>query len=147
MPTRRTLRVARQIREIVSEVIIHELADPRLGFITVTEVDVTADLRVATVRLSVLGDKADESLCLRAIESARGRIQAEVDSKLAMKITPRLKFQLEEGVKKSIEIARLINLAKSEYRTPPEGPPDRRPSENGADGPAGATPQDEDDER
>ena len=120
---RRTLRLARRIREIVSRVIIFELADPRLGFVTVTEVEVTADLRTATVKLSVLGAPAAGRLCLRAVESARGRIQNEVNAGLMTKIVPRLEFQLDDRVKKSVEISRLINKAKAEYRTPVEEEP------------------------
>ena len=123
MSTRRTLRVAREIKEIVSRVIILELADPRLGFVTVTEVEVAADLRTALVKLSVLGDAAEGRLCLYAVEHARGRIQGAVSANLMTKIMPRLAFELDDRVKKSIEISRLINKARAEYRAPSEEPP------------------------
>jgi len=122
MSTRRTLRVAREIKEIVSRVIILELADPRLGFVTVTEVEVSPDLRTASVKLSVLGEAAEGRLCLHALEHARGRIQGAVNAGLMTKIVPRLAFKLDDRVKKSVEISRLINKARAEYRTPLEEP-------------------------
>jgi len=116
MATRRTLRVARQIQQLVSRAMIHDLADPRMGFVTVTEVDVAPDMKQATVRLSVMGDPKKAALCLKAVRHARGRMQKLVSSELAMKVVPRLEFELDERVKKSVEVARLINLARSEYR-------------------------------
>jgi ribosome-binding factor A len=115
MATRRTLRVARQIKQLVSRALIHDLADPRLGFITVTEVNVAPDMKQATVRLSVMGDQKKAALCLKAVRHARGRMQTLVSSELSMKVVPRLHFELDQQVKKSIEVARLINLARSEY--------------------------------
>jgi len=124
MASRRTLRVARAIREIASRVIIYELADPRVGFVTVTDVDVAPDLRTATIKLTVMGDENQSRLCLRAVQGARGRIQHEVADALRTKTVPRLEFQLDDSVKKSVELSRLINLAVSEYRTPPDSPVD-----------------------
>ena len=135
MSTRRTLRIAREIKEIVSRVIILELADPRLGFVTVTEVEVTPDLRTAQVKLSVLGDPADGKLCLKAIEHARGRIQSEVNASLMTKVVPRLTFVLDDRVKKSIEISRLINKARAEYREPSEAAPQEATEEEAEDAP------------
>lgn len=116
MATRRTQRVSRVIKEVVSRCLLYELTDPRMGFVTVTEVDVAPDMKRATVRVSVLGEAKGAELCLRAIEHARGRIQSEVAAELTMKVMPHLEFELDERVKKSIEISRLINLARSEYR-------------------------------
>lgn len=126
MATRRTERVSRVIKEVVSRAIICELADPRLGFVTVTEVDVAPDMKTAKVKVSVMGDARDGELCMKAIQHARGRLQSEVASNLTMKTVPHLTFELDGSVKKSVEISRLINLARSEYREP--DPP--------ADGPA-----------
>jgi len=114
MASRRTLRVARMIKEIVSRVLMFELADPRMGFVTVTEVDVAPDMKRATVKISVMGDEKHGTLCLRAVHHARPRLQREVAENLSMKVVPRLSFQLDETVKKSVEISRLISEAVSE---------------------------------
>jgi len=95
-----------------------------MGFVTVTEVDVSPDMKRATVKLSVLGDPTKADLCLKAVQHAQGRIQSEVFSALRMKVVPRLRFELDESVKKSVEISRLINLARSEYRMQDEAPGD-----------------------
>lgn len=123
MSIRRVQRVSRQIRDVVSRMLLQELADPRLGFITVTGVEVSDDMREATVLLSVLGESAEASVCLKAVGRARGRIQKEVNSVLTMRIVPRIDFALDESVKKSAEIARLIQLARSEYQQRDDAPP------------------------
>jgi ribosome-binding factor A len=116
MATRRTNRVSRVIKEAVSRALMFELQDPRLGFITVTEVDVSPDMKKATVKLSVLGDPSKGDLCMKAVGHAQGRLQRRVAQTLTSKVVPHLEFELDESVKKSAEIARLINQARSEYR-------------------------------
>jgi ribosome-binding factor A len=115
------LRVAEVIKQVASRVILYELADPRVGFVTVTEVDVAPDMRSAQVKLTVLGDETRGRLCLAAVRRAAGRIQGEVNRELGMKILPRLHFLLDDSVKKSVEISRLLHQAASEYRKPAEG--------------------------
>lgn len=114
MVSRRSLRVARMIKEIVSRVMMFELADPRMGFVTVTEVDVAPNMKNAIVKISVLGDEKKGALCLRAVRHALPRLQRDVAGGLTMKVVPRLSFQLDETVKKSVEISRLISEAVSE---------------------------------
>jgi ribosome-binding factor A len=130
MSVRRVQRVSRQIRDVVSRMLLQELADPRLGFITVTGVEVSDDMRQATVLLSVLGESAEASKCLKAVGRARGRIQKEVNSVLTMRIVPRIDFQLDQSVKKSAEIARLIQLARSEYQQDVDNPPEAENQES-----------------
>lgn len=116
MATRRTLRVARSIKEAVSRILIQELNDPRMEFVTVTEVDVSPDLKAATVKLSVMGDDKQCRRCLKAIEHAHGWIQSEVSSKMSMRTVPRLAFELDDSVKRSVEISQLISRAVAEDR-------------------------------
>lgn len=116
MTNRRCLRVARAIKETVSRVVLYELGDPRLGFITVTGVDVAPDMRTAAVKVSVLGDETKAKLCLKALQHALGKIQGEVNTDLQIKIVPRIRFELDDTVKKHVEISRLIQKAASEYR-------------------------------
>jgi ribosome-binding factor A len=114
MATRRTLKVARVIKEVVSRVLMFELGDPRMGFVTVTEVDVADDMRNAMVRISVLAEPKKAELCLKAVEHARSHLQCEVAGALTTKTVPRLSFQLDDSVKKSVEISRLIQQAVDE---------------------------------
>ena len=112
--SRRCRRVASIIRQIVSETLVGELADPRVGLVTVTAVNLSADLRVADVNLSVLGDARQEQACLEAVRHARGRIQERVSAGLRMKFCPLLRFHLDSSVKRSVSLSRLIAEARAE---------------------------------
>jgi len=112
--SRRSRRVASLIRQIVSETLLGELADPRIGLVTVTEVKLSADLRVADVNVSVLGDPKQEETCLEAIRHARGRLQERVSEGLRMKFCPVLRFHLDSRVKRSVSLSRLIAEARAE---------------------------------
>jgi len=111
---RRGRRVASVIRQIVSEALVTELNDPRLAFVTVTGVDVSADMRFADVRVSVLGGMKQQEDCLRGIRHAHGRLQEEVAETLDMKFCPVLRFHLDQSVKRSIAISVLIAKARAE---------------------------------
>ena len=112
--SRRCQRVASMIRQIVSETLVGELSDPRIGLVTVTAVNLSADLRVADVNLSVLGDARQEQTCLEAVQHARGRIQERVSAGLRMKFCPMLRFHLDSSVKRSVSLSRLIAEARAE---------------------------------
>jgi ribosome-binding factor A len=111
---RRGRRVASIIRQVVSEELVTRLNDPRLAFVTVTEVDLAADLRVADVRVSVMGDSKQQEDCLRAIRHAHGRIQQKVAGALRVKFVPILKFHLDQSVKRSVSLSAIIARARAE---------------------------------
>lgn len=112
---RRGQRVASVIRHLVSEALIVELNDPRMNFVvTVTGVDVSADMRFADVRVSVLGGPKEQEECLRGIRHAHGRLQAKVAGALDMKFCPVLRFHLDQSVKRSIAVSALIRQALAE---------------------------------
>jgi ribosome-binding factor A len=111
---RRTRRVASVIRQIVSESLITGLSDPRLAFVTVTGVDVSADMRFADVRVSVMGDDKKQKECMRGIQHAHGRLQESVADALDVKFCPVLRFHLDQSVKRSITISTLIAKARAE---------------------------------
>jgi ribosome-binding factor A len=102
------------ILQIVSETLVGELNDPRIGLITVTAVNLSADLRIADVNLSALGDARQQQTCLEAIQHARGRIQERVSAGLRMKFCPMLRFHLDSSVKRSVSLSRLIAEARAE---------------------------------
>jgi len=116
MPTRRQEKAARVVKEAVSDAIANHLNDPRIeGFVSVTRVDMTADLRSADVYLSIFGkDDAAQNKTYAAITHARGRIQSLLAGKLQRKFCPVLRFQRDEKFKKALEIIKLIEETASE---------------------------------
>jgi ribosome-binding factor A len=119
MSSRRAQKVAEAIREVVSMAILTELKDPRVKDVTVTFVEVSSDLRHAKVHVSVMGGETQQQLSLRGLQSAAGFLQAKIASQVEMRYTPRLNFFLDQGVKHSIEIARILRevLPPSEEST------------------------------
>jgi ribosome-binding factor A len=109
MSSRRTLKAAEAIREVVSMAILAELKDPRVRDVTVTHVEVAGDMRQAKIHVSVMGDDTKQRLCLRGLESSAGFLQSKVASRIDTRYTPKLEFVLDQGVKKSIEIAAILN--------------------------------------
>jgi ribosome-binding factor A len=108
MSNRRAQKVAEAIREVVSMAILTELQDPRIRDVTVTCVEVSGDLRYAKVHVSVMGDEVRQGLSLKGLQSAVGFLQAKIGDRLALRFTPRLSFLLDQGVKNSIAVARIL---------------------------------------
>jgi ribosome-binding factor A len=92
MPSPRVLKLADQIKMIVAAMIERRIKDPRLGFVTVTDVRLTGDTREATVFYTVLGNDADHAGTAVALQSATGLIRAQVGKQLGLKFTPTLAF-------------------------------------------------------
>jgi len=109
MSSRRVLKVAEAIREVVSMAILTELRDPRVRDVTVTYVEVSGDLRQAKVHVSVMGGEAKQKLTLRGLQNAAGFLQQKVAHRIETRYTPRLTFLLDQGVKHSIEVSRLLS--------------------------------------
>ncbi len=108
MSTRRTARVASVIREVVSTAILQELRDPRIRNVTVLGAEVSADLRYAKIRISVMGSDRDASLTLHGLHSARGYLQSRVADHVRTRYTPELRFELDQGIRRSFEAARIL---------------------------------------
>ena len=111
---RRGRRVASVIRQVVSRELVTGLNDPRLTLVTVTGVDLAADLRVADVRVSIMGDAKAQEQCFRAIRHAHGRLQERVAEALTVKFVPVLRFHVDESVKRSVALSELIARARAE---------------------------------
>jgi len=118
MPTRRQEKVARVIREVVSDVIANHLNDPRItGFISVTRVEVAADLRSAEVYLSIFAsEEGAKDLTLAAIMHARARIQSFLAEALDSKFCPVLRFHEDEQFRKTLDVMKLIDQVASEWQ-------------------------------
>ncbi len=109
MSSRRVQKAAEAVREVVSMAILTELQDPRIRDVTVTYVEMSPDLRYAKIHVSVMGDDVKQNLSLRGLQSAAGFLQSKVGKRLEIRYTPKLEFLLDPGVKKSIEVARLLH--------------------------------------
>jgi ribosome-binding factor A len=104
----RMRRVNEAVREVLSVAIGKDLKDPRVGFVTVTAVSTSADLRHAHVYVSVLGDERRRTETLAGLESSRGYLQGLLASELRLKRTPQLDFQYDESADRSIRVSELL---------------------------------------
>jgi ribosome-binding factor A len=109
MTSPRMRRVNEAVREVVSAHIAEDLSDPRIGFVTVTGVDTSPDLRQARVFVTVLGAEPARRDALAGLESARGFLQAQVGSELRMKRTPTLEFRYDESTDRGVRVSRLLD--------------------------------------
>jgi ribosome-binding factor A len=109
MPTARMRRVNEAILEILGDAIATELKDPRIGFVTVTAVDTSPDLRTARVYVSVLGSEQEREQSLAGLQSAHGFLQGKIASAMRMKRTPTLTFRYDESVDRGDRISRLLD--------------------------------------
>jgi ribosome-binding factor A len=101
-------RVNEAVREVVSEG-VGELKDPRIGFVTVTGVETSPDLRHARVFVSVLGSKAKRTRTLDGLAAAHGVLQARLARELRMKRTPQLEFEYDPSVERGVRMTKLID--------------------------------------
>jgi ribosome-binding factor A len=113
-PSGRMRRVNEAVREVLSAHIAGDLKDPRIGFVTVTAVDTSPDLRHARVFVSVLGDAAERQRTLDGLAAAHGFLQAHVGSELRMKRTPRLEFVYDESIERGARISELLSDGRPE---------------------------------
>lgn len=109
MSSRRVLKAAQAIREVVSMAIIAELKDPRIRDVTVTFVEVSADMRQAKVHVSVMGDDKKQNLCLRGLQSSAGFLQQKVGKRIDTRYTPRIEFVLDKGIKNAMLVTRILD--------------------------------------
>ena len=104
----RMRRVNEALREVVGGAITTELQDPRIGFVTVTAVDTSPDLRSARVYVSVLGDETERETTLAGLRSSHGVLQGIIASEMRLKRTPTLTFHYDEGPERGIRLSRLL---------------------------------------
>lgn len=109
MPSDRLRRVNEAVRQVLSDAIAQDLKDPRVGFVTVTAVDVSPDLRHARVYVSVLGDASDKEDSLDGLGAAHGYLQRRIAGELRLKHTPTLNFAIDESIERGMRISELID--------------------------------------
>ena len=111
MKVHRKARVAEVIREVAAETILFELSDPRVKMVTVTRAEVSGDLQHAKIFVSIMGSEAEQKLTMHGLRHAAGFIQAKLAKRMETRFTPVLTFVVDQGVKNSIEMTRLIKEA------------------------------------
>ncbi len=109
MPTGRIRRVDQAVRAVLGDAISKDLQDPRVGFVTVTSVKTSPDLRQARVYVSVLGDEQTRAESIEGLRSAHGYLQSRVAAELRLKHTPTLTFDYDESVDRGMRISQLID--------------------------------------
>ena len=122
MKQHRLARVAEVIREVASEAILFELRDPRIKFTTVTRAEVSADLQHAKVFVSVMGSERDQKLTLHGLESSAGFVQKRLATRMTGRYVPAIQFVLDEGMKNSMEVSRLLSEEKNRTRPATDEP-------------------------
>ena len=123
MTSRRVLKAAQAIREVVGMAILTDLKDPRIQNATVTYVEVTPDMREARVHVSVMDDESQQKLTITGLQNSAGYLQHRIAKRLDTRYTPRLRFELDMGVKRSIEVEQILNAV-----LPPDSPSPKLPS-------------------
>ncbi len=113
MPNQRIAKLAEQIRLVVAEMLERRVKDPRLGFVTVTEVRLTGDAREATVFYTTMGTEHERAETAVALESAKGLIRSRVGKVVGLKHTPSLTFVLDAIPESAAQIEGLLAAARS----------------------------------
>jgi ribosome-binding factor A len=115
MASGRIRRVGELIKEEISDIIQKEMKDPRIGFVTITGVDVTADLKHADVYITVLGSKKEQQSTLQGLTSSSGFLRTLLAKRIKIKYLPELQFHFDPSIEKGLRIEKLIrNLHKDE---------------------------------
>lgn len=133
--SRRAQKLAEVVREVVGMAILRELKDPRIRNATVTYVEVSGDLRLAKVHVSVMGTETQQQLTLCGLQSAAGFLQSKLRERVETRYIPKLSFHLDQGVKKSIAVAQILKEVlpssdpAAESRQPSEAPPENPPED------------------
>lgn len=112
----RSNRVGEQMKKELSEIIGRKLKDPRIGFVTVTDVAVTGDLQQATVYISVLGDSKQREDTLKGLEKAKGFMRSEIGQRIRLRKTPELFFEFDESIDYGNRIETLISKIHAEEK-------------------------------
>jgi ribosome-binding factor A len=108
MSSRRLLKAAEAIREVVGLAILTDLRDPRIQDVTVTFVEVAPDMRLARVHVSVMGDERKQQLSLHGLQSSAGFLQHKISKRIDTRYTPKLKFVLDKGIKNAMRVTQIL---------------------------------------
>lgn len=112
--TLRSTKVGEQMKKELGDIITRKLKDPRVGFVTVTDVEVTGDLSMATVYITVLGDEEQQANTLKGLEKAKGFIRSEIGKRIRLRIVPEIFFAMDESIAYGNRIEALLSELKRE---------------------------------
>jgi ribosome-binding factor A len=107
--SRRTLKAAEAIRQIVGMAILTEIQDPRVKDVTVVRVEVSGDMQTAKVYVSVMGDETKQNLCLKGLKSCAGFLQAKIAKRIETRYVPHITFVLDQGVKNQLLVSKILD--------------------------------------
>ena len=114
MSSQRPGRVQEAIRQEISKIVHGEMKDPRIGFITITKVDLTKDLRYARVYFSILGEDKDKKLALKGLNNAKGYIKGLVADRIKLRYMPEIAFAIDESLAHAKHIYDILDQIKRE---------------------------------
>jgi len=109
MSSRRLLKAGEAIREVVSMAILTELRDPRVKNVTVIGVEVAPDMREAKILVSIMGSESQQATSLRGLKNSAGFLQSKIAERIDTRYTPKLTFVADDGVKKSLALAQILD--------------------------------------
>ena len=109
-------RVQEALRQEISRVALEEIKDPRIGFLTITKVELTKDLRYAKVYFSVLGGAKEKALALKGLNSAKGYIKGVVADRIKLRLVPDISFRIDESIEHTKEIYDMFEKIKKEKK-------------------------------
>jgi ribosome-binding factor A len=109
MSSRRLLKAAQAIREVVSMAILTEVRDPRVQHVTVISVEVAPDMKSAQVNVSIMGSEKEQQLALSGLRHSAGFLQQRIADRIDTRYTPRLSFAIDKGAKNALEVHRILS--------------------------------------
>lgn len=112
--SKRVNRVAEQMKKELGDIIIQKVKDPRIGFVTVTDVEVTGDLQNATVFISVLGSEEEKEATLKGLDKAKGFIRTEIGRRIRLRKVPEIEFSFDESIEYGNRIETLLTQVNEE---------------------------------
>ncbi len=107
-------KLAEAVKKEVSDMFRHDLRDPRIGFATITSVEVSGDLRYAKIYVSVLGKEEEQQQTMQALEKAKGFIRSELGQRIRLRYTPELTFKMDHSIQSGTRIIRLLEEVTKE---------------------------------
>lgn len=114
----RAERISRALRREISDVLRNELKDPRIGFVSVTDVELSSDLRQAKVFCSVLGEQEDKRRAIEGLRSATGFVRTEVARRIRLRHAPEINFVLDESIERGVRVVNLMSKLSGEGGPP-----------------------------
>lgn len=121
MGTHRAHRLAEEIKREIAQILQEEIKDPGIGFASITQVEVSNDLRHAKIHVSVLGSQEERQRTLAALQRANGFIRSEIARRIRLRYAPELSFKMDSSIEHGVRIAALLNEVRREEAEGPKG--------------------------